>query len=609
MKISICNPPGRFSGNRFPCPFPSRWTSLFQDYPVFLYYPYELAYLSSLLKRDLPEASVEMIDGTWLRFTINEYVQYLELQKPDWVIFEVDTVTYGETLCVAKQVKEKTGAKIIMAGQYPTIFPEKVIEDGNDYACIGEYEETVLDLLKGEEPCNIQGLYPNSYRKVMDLDFLPDPEDHDIRRIDYSYSGGHRWTRYREIELYASRGCPYSCDFCVAGTVYYKNVNWRFRKPERIINEIENLRKKYPLMEGCFFNEETHIVKKKQILGFCDSLIASGNNDLHYEAMVNHKQLDEEILEAIKQAGYYKLRMGIETVDEKTGESIGRKTMDHDLENVLKTAKKLGIEMYGTFLFGASGSTPEGDRKTIKYGQKLISNGLLSSWQASIAVPHPGTPFYKKCIDNGWIKTDNYEKFNGISGTVVSYPNYSREQIMETVKDMSQKFESAQPFDTTRKEKSVAQEKTLLLKKEHETVQPLLESLTSMFESSQYEKVIEEGKKILINCPKSLYARHAIGSALNQMGLQDKARMEFEFIIKTATDYEDALQYAAAAHFHLGMINLDDGEKEEALQNFKLCMHLNPSHEKARRHYWLLTKNEKDKSDEGEISPLYANTL
>ncbi|MFQ5443673.1 MAG: B12-binding domain-containing radical SAM protein, partial [Nitrospinales bacterium] len=367
MNVLVCTPPGRFPGNRFPSPFPSRWTSLFNDYPVFLYYPYQLAYLSTLLKRELPEDHIKMVDGTWLRFSADDYVQYLERHDPDWVVFEVDTVTYGETLKVAKQIKQKTGARIIITGQFPTAFPEQVLEDGNDYACIGEFEETVLDILQGKDPKTISGLHPNSYRKVLDIDSLPDPEDEDISRIHYSYPGGHRWTRYREIELYASRGCPYTCDFCVAGTVYYEGINWRFRNPARIINEIENLRRKYPEMEGCFFNEETHIIRKKNILEFCDALIDSGNNDLHFEAMANHQRLDEEILEAIRRAGYYKLRIGIETIDEETGESIGRKTRATRLEESLRVAKKLGIEMYGTFLFGASGSTAEGDRKTIEY--------------------------------------------------------------------------------------------------------------------------------------------------------------------------------------------------------------------------------------------------
>lgn len=589
MKILVCNPPGRFSGDRYICPFPSRWTSMFTGYPVFIYYPYELAYLSSLLKRELPNDQVKMVDGAWQRFTAEDYIRYLEHQKPDWIVFEVDTISYHETLKIAGRVRATTGAEVIMTGQYPTAFPEKVLADGYRYACIGEFEATVLDILQGKDPKTIEGLYPNSYRKVLDMDWLPDPEDEDIRRIDYSYSGGHRWTKYREIEVHPSRGCPYTCDFCVAGTVYYEDVNWRFRNVNRIVNEIETLRRKYPRMEGCFFNEETHIIQKKTILAFCDALVASGNNDLHFEAMANHRRLDEEILEALKRAGYYKLRIGIETVDEETGKSIGLvKTRADRLEQILLVAKKLGVEMYGTFLFGASGSTVEGDRKTVEFGGKMISRGLLSSWQASIAVPHPATAFYKKAVANGWLTTDNLERFNGISDTVVSYPNYSREQILQTVREMGKTFEEAQPYETVHRHKSIAQEKTAILKKDRMIVDQKLDELTPLFKSGESGKIISAARKILAQFPQALTAHHVIGSVYKRTGDLVKARQEFEHIVLTAFDYEDALQYAPGAHYHLGMICLAEKKMRAALQHFKNCIHLNPNHQEAWKQYWAL---------------------
>ena len=588
MRILICQPPGRFPGDRYVCPFPSRWTSMFQGYPVFIYYPYELAYLSTLLKRELPEDYVKLVDGTYLRFTAEDYIQYLELERPDWLIFEVDSVTYQESLRVARAIKQKFGTRVIIAGQYPTAFPEQVLADGMDYACIGEFEYAVLDILKGRDPKSIEGVYPNSYRKVLDIDSLPDPEDEDIRRIDYSYCGGHRWTKYREIEVHASRGCPYTCDFCVAGTVYYEKENWRFRSPARIVAEIETLRRKYPEMEGCWFNEETHIIRKKDIMAFCRALIESGNNDLKYEAMANHQRLDEEILEMLKQAGYYKLRLGIETIDEATGRSIGRKTKADRLHDLLRSAKKLGIEIYGTFMIGASGSTPEGDRKTIDYGKKLISEGLISSWQCSISVPHPGTTFYKKAVQNGWLTTNHLEAFNGSSGTVVSYPDYSSEQIMESVRLMSREFRDARPQETVRPKRSLAAEKTAILKKDKPRIDALIKQLNALFDAERYDEALAEADAILAEFPQLLNPHYVKGKVYALQGDRNRARDEFEFVYKTAVDYDDALMFGAGAHYRLGLLCLEEQQPAEALQHFKMCMHLCPDHREARRHYWDL---------------------
>ncbi|MBF0274280.1 MAG: radical SAM protein [Nitrospinae bacterium] len=588
MKVIIATPPGRFPGNKYPCPFPSRWTSVAENYPVFIFYPYQLAYLSTLLKQDLPQLHIKMIDGTWLRFDVAEYVRFLEIEAPDYLVFETDTVTYKQSLRVALEIKKKLGTKIIMTGQYATVFPEKVLQDGCDYACIGEYEETVRDLLRGDEAKNIQGLYPNSYRTILDINSLPDPEDEDISRIDYSYSGAARWLYYREIEMFASRGCPYSCDFCVAGSVYYEKTNWRPREPKRIIAEIEALRKKYPRMQGVFFDEETHIVKKKYTLELCEAIIRSGNNDLYYDAMANYQLLDEEILIALKKAGYYKLRVGIESIDESTGSVIGTKTDPNHLENILRIAKKLGIEMYGSFIVGAAGSSKEADSKTIDFGVRLISEGFLSSWQASIAVPHPGTPFYDEAIKQSWLQTDDIELFNGSLDGVVSYPHYSNKEIKETEQIMRERFIKANPDISGTDIRSAAREETVLSDEEQKTVEQETELLAKLFQEHKYREVVDKGEELLRKFPYSLNARHIVASSYKFLAETENAIAGFEFIVNACDDFGDALNFASGAHFHLGDIFLKQGKKEKALRNFKLCMHLNPNHQSARQNFWNL---------------------
>jgi len=588
MKIVVATPPGHFSGNRYPCPFPSRWTSLFPNYPIFIFFPYELAYMSSLLKRECPEHEIKMVDGTYLRFTSDDYIKYLEHEKPDMVIFETDTVTYQETLKVAKAIKAKLGTKIIMTGQYSTVFPEKVLEDGNDYACIGEYEEAVLEIIKGNDPKFIEGLHPNRHRKVLNIDSLPDPEDDDIRRIDYSYPGGCRWTLFKTVEVHATRGCPYSCNFCVAGTLYYEKPNWRARSVERVVNEISTLRKKYPEIEGVFFNEETHIVKKSWILELCQAIIESGNNDLHYEAMANHQLLNEEILVALKKAGYYRLRIGIETIDADTGKSIGRKTKPQKLQTILKIAKRLGIEIYGTFIIGASGSSKEGDKATADFGAELLSQGLIASHQASIAVPHPGTPFYNLAKKEGWLKTDSLEKFNGVTGSVLDYPEYSGDEIKKSLEYLGETFMKARPLDTVREVRSVAMGKTVLKEVDRARVKASLLEIEKTFLDCNYNEAISKSDKLLSDFPNLLKPRYIKASSLISIGKRDEGLALYYEVLNIAQDYDDALAYGSGAHFHIAELLIEGEKLDEAMRHIKKCMHLNPLHKKAREFYWKL---------------------
>ena len=102
--------------------------------------------------------------------------------------------------------------------------------------CQGEFEYAVLDLIQGKDPRHISGVYPNGNRELLDIDSLPYPEDDDIRRLDYHEPN----CRYRQIQMYASRGCPRRCNFCAAATLYYDELNWRPRDVADVVGKSGN---------------------------------------------------------------------------------------------------------------------------------------------------------------------------------------------------------------------------------------------------------------------------------------------------------------------------------------------------------------------------------
>lgn len=424
QKIIIANSVGRdYEGNHY-IHFPSRWTAIVGKFKDFSFYPYELAYLSSLLKRETKH-QIKMIDGNLLELNPKEYIKLIEREAPDWLIMETSTVLYPYDLEVAKAIKDKFGTKLVFCGQHPTAFPDEVLKDGIDYVCLGEFEYTVLDLINSKDPQDILGLYPNGYRPLLDVNTLPFPEDKDISRMDYYHIGG---CDYKEIEFFASRGCPFSCVYCVCGNLYYPRPNWRSRNIGSIISEIKYLKNKYPEMEGIFFDEENHNVNKKFILELCQAIKDNGLNHLKYNAMCGYWTLDEEMLKAMKSAGYYKLRIGIESASHLVAREI-RKVIDIDrLKIALRIAKRVGIKIYGTFTFGAPGSIKEEDMKTIHLIKELIAEDLLYDYQTSVCTPQPGTPFFKVAEEKNFLITKDWTKYDG-NTAVVSYPNYSSHEI------------------------------------------------------------------------------------------------------------------------------------------------------------------------------------
>ena len=424
MKVVISNSVGRdYQGNHY-IHFPSRYTARVGKVKNWTFYPYELAYLSSLLKKETRH-KIKMVDPNLLQLNPKQAIELIKKEKPDWLIMETATILYPLDLEVAVAIKKEFGTKIVFTGQHPTAYPEKVLSDGADYVCIGEYEMTVLDLIKGKNPKRIAGLYPNSYRELLDVNALPFPEDKDISRWDYINIGG---CDYKEIMFYSTRGCPRACNYCVCGNMTYKKPNWRPRKVNSIIEEIKYLRKKYPQMEGAMFYEEYQNVKKDFMLELTSEIVKNKLNDLKYYAMCGYWTLDKEVLTEMKNAGYYKIEVGIETASPIIAKHIGKNMDLKKLRQVLRWAKEVGLKTYGTFMFGAKGSNAKEDMKTIRLMKELIEEGLLDDYQSSIAIPQPGTPFFKWADKNKYIITYDWQKYNG-GCAVVSYPRYPAKEI------------------------------------------------------------------------------------------------------------------------------------------------------------------------------------
>ncbi len=369
MKIVVANSVGIDSNGFHMVHVPSRWSLGVKNFTNCGYYPWQLAYTSSLLKRET-DHEVKFMDGALNGWDFNAYFKQLEAVQPDWLIMESSTRTLREDLRLAKAAKDAFGTRLIFTGQHPMADPKTVLQTA-DYVLIGEYEFAALDLIQGKSPASIPGVYPNDRGELIDINRLPFPEDDDVRRIDYHEPN----CRYRQIQMYASRGCPRRCNFCAAATLYYDELNWRPRQVDNVVEEISNLKEKYPEMEGVFFDEEVHNIKKSFNIALARGIREAGLDGLHYEAMCEYASLDEEALEEMRAAGYYKVRIGVETGSDQVAEkmTLGKKHDLNKLKTILNFCKEIDMTVYGTFSIGGLGSSNDEDKQTVDLIYDLAS--------------------------------------------------------------------------------------------------------------------------------------------------------------------------------------------------------------------------------------------
>jgi len=414
MTIVIANGPGRLDNGSDVILFPSRWDSAVPNAP-FRFYPYELAYLSTLLKRELPDANVKMLDGNIKRWTGRMYGDEISKLNPDVLICECSALTYGT---MTKVMRRANPGRAILCGPMATYAGAAL--DGWTDTVVGEYEHKVLALLKNEPQ-------PVGY---VDLDWLPWPEDEDINRINYDEINHYR---RGTVQLYPTRGCPLSCTFCVVPTYYgghgKSHRSHRCRNIDNVCDEIEYLANRYSdRFNGCYFNEEAHNANVEWLASFAEALIRRGLNKYQYDAMCGYWTFTEDLVKLLARAGYRQIRFGVESTSEQVGKSIKKLMHVDQLEQLMHWCKAVGIGCYGTFQIGAPGSSEATDRQTIADLNRWRGLNMMQKWQVSTSTPLPGTPFYAQAKANGWLITEDLSKFNGFN-PVLSYPGYPAERI------------------------------------------------------------------------------------------------------------------------------------------------------------------------------------
>ncbi len=427
MNIVIANAPCYLDNGKGVISFPSRWCSGVDGKPLFHFYPYELAVLSTLLKRELPQHNVTMLDGNLEGWDGGQYILEIAKLDPDVLICECSALTYPTMTRVMQGVlKERENiCQTILCGPMAAVDRERTVWDTWDNCIQGEYELQVLELLGGAVPPEAR-----TDAGLINLDWLPWPEDEDIDRTRY-YEINH-YAPPAMIQLYPTRGCPLSCSFCVVPTYYgghgKTSRSHRCRDVEDVCDEIEYLAERYGNFRGCYFNEEAHNANVKWLTAFCEALIRRGLNRYQYDAMCGYWTMTEALVNLMAEAGYKQIRFGVESTAEVVGKSIG-KTMHLDkLERFMWWCKNAGIKCYGTFQIGAPGSTEATDRQTLADLDRWRRNDMMQKWQVSTSTPQPGTPFYDEVKAKGWLVTEDINLYDGINA-VINRPDYPAERV------------------------------------------------------------------------------------------------------------------------------------------------------------------------------------
>lgn len=440
MRIFLGNAPW-ICGERYGVRAGSRWPHMQPIGSTYVPFPFFLAYATTLLEKNGYQAKI--VDGVAEKMSEEEFITQAIYFKPDLVLLETSTPSIEIDLRIAKRIKENCSPtpKIAFSGPHVSVFLDKFLEEHHfiDYVLYGEYEYTLLDLVNhlvnNSSLDDVKGLVyrlptgeikVNSRRElIMDLDKLPWPAYHQLPM--YNYNDDFGVLPRPSVQMWASRGCPFQCIFCLWPQVIYGSNKYRVRNPVNVVDEMEWLVKTYGF-KSVYFDDDTFDIGKERIFKLCEE-IKKRNLKVPWAIMARADTLDREMLEEMASANLIALKYGIESADQNILNNSGKRLdLKKAIENI-KITKELGIKIHLTFAFGLPGETKETIRKTIELALKLDPDSV----QFSIITPFPGTDYYNTLLKKGFLLAKNWSDFDGNRTAVIRTENLSDKDLEEAL--------------------------------------------------------------------------------------------------------------------------------------------------------------------------------
>jgi len=365
--------------------------------------------------------SASIVDLSFHKKNWKEYlVKKVKEQKPDLIGISVLSFNYTQALKITKLIKKNfPNIKLIVGGIHSILSPEEIIKNPEvDIISTGEGEEMIKELLDNGLNCEgIKGVWykqdgeiiKNPNRKLMEnLDDLafPDWTDFDLDKY-FLINNNH-------LPIMASRGCPYNCTYCSNHALKKKleGKYVRFRSPDNLIKEVELRIKQYygKGLKYLFFYDDTFILYKDFILEFCKKYIEKGYHKLiKWNANVRANLVTDEIIKAMKDAGCYEVRMGVEAGNDYIRNDVYKRNMTKEqIYNAVKIIKKHGLQLRLQFIMGAPYENINMMEESFNLAKNIDADYVLFP----ILVPLPATEMKDMCVKEGLIEKKGFKDYH-----------------------------------------------------------------------------------------------------------------------------------------------------------------------------------------------------
>ena len=382
--------------------------------------PYSLLVCAALFReRSLP---FRLIDQTAAKLSTEAVIAQLEADgfRPELIVFPSTTPTLDPDVEEMARLKAHFGAALVAFGPHASTVPAVSMArvPQVDAMIVGEPEDAIVALASAPAftpellasvpavtwrrggPGGGAAIVPHTVKGTFaGFQTMPFPA-WDLVPLSH-YTLPLEGKPYIIIET--SRGCPYSCDFCVAPI--HQGHKFRERDPKVIVDEIARAKRELGVSHFYLWGD-TVTLNAKTFSRFCDELIAR-DLDVHWFGNARADNLTDPVfVERLRKSGCWMLAMGIESASPDTRKDMVKRLEEEKVRAAFANLRASGIKSFAFFIFGYPGETPAALEQTTAYAIDLDPD--FANFYP--AVPYPGTELYEKAKRDGLLASEDWSR-------------------------------------------------------------------------------------------------------------------------------------------------------------------------------------------------------
>lgn len=365
------------------------------------------------------------------------------MAESDLVCISATTSTSISAYCWADWAYHVFGKNTVIGGTHTTYFPEEALAHCS-MVLRGEADLSFLVLCRSilEGGVSLKDIPGLSWRFCEKIFHNPDadrPTSDDLSRqptpdldliLGAKLNGGI-------IPIPGQRGCPFGCEFC--SVTEFSGTKLRAPKVEWTLEVIESYWGKYQ-PQFLFFVDDIFNIPRTRALTIVEGLIKKNIKPRYGFGAQCRMEVahDRELLSMMSRAGFSRLMIGFESVEQASLDACQKRGKADKLEFTVRRLHDYNLKIHGMFVLGLDGDNPWTAEKTLN---KVVDYDL-DSFQFMVRGPLPGARDWGKfpLLTSDWNLFDGHHAVTPFLGLTPYEANEGAIRAMEKFYSLPRAF-------------------------------------------------------------------------------------------------------------------------------------------------------------------------